>query len=124
VFAFSASSNRDSFSQSTSLKMRRDALYLLWAAFAAFTHAASDHGEPGAPTATIDAGIVIGKTTQLPAATAAVNQFLGIPFAKSPPARFMPAEKPDKFKEPIVATSWSPACIQQFVCKTGRFPSQ
>jgi acetylcholinesterase len=99
--------------------MRLDAISLVWASFAAFAHAAADHD---APTATIEAGIVIGKTTQLPAATAAVNQFLGIPFAKSPPARFMPAEKPDRFKEPIVATSWSPACIQQFVCKTRYFP--
>jgi acetylcholinesterase len=102
--------------------MRRNAVFLLWAAIVAFANAAADHGGPGAPTATIDAGIVIGKTTQLPAATAPVNQFLGIPFAKSPPARFMPAEKPDRFKEPIVATSWSPACIQQFVCMTLRLP--
>lgn len=69
----------------------------------------------GGPTATIDAGVVLGTTTSLPAATATVNKFLGIPFAKSPPERFSPPESPGKFNEPINATSWSPACIQQFV---------
>lgn len=68
----------------------------------------------GAPTATIDAGIVVGTTTSLPAATASINKFLGVPFAKSPPTRFAPPEKPGSFSEPINATAWSPACIQQF----------
>lgn len=68
----------------------------------------------GGPTATIDAGVVIGTTTSLPAATATVNQFLGVPFAKSPPTRFAPPESPGTFSEPILAQSWSPACIQQF----------
>jgi len=69
----------------------------------------------GGPTATIDAGVVLGTTTSLPAATATVNKFLGIPFAKSPPERFSPPESPGKFSKPINATAWSPACIQQFV---------
>ncbi|KAK3114778.1 hypothetical protein LTR53_006555 [Teratosphaeriaceae sp. CCFEE 6253] len=68
----------------------------------------------GAPTATIDAGVVIGTTTSLPAATASINKFLGVPFAKSPPTRFAPPEDPGSFGEPINATAWSPACIQQF----------
>lgn len=68
----------------------------------------------GGPTATIDAGVVIGTTTSLPAATATVNKFLGIPFAKSPPTRFAPPEKPAPFSAPIEAKQWSPACIQQF----------
>ncbi|KAK5691864.1 hypothetical protein LTR97_011035 [Elasticomyces elasticus] len=68
----------------------------------------------GAPTATIDAGVVIGTTTSLPAATASVNKFLGVPFAKSPPTRFAPPENPGVFSEPINATAWSPSCIQQF----------
>ncbi|KAK4966204.1 hypothetical protein LTR42_011365 [Elasticomyces elasticus] len=68
----------------------------------------------GAPTATIDAGVLIGTTTSLAAATASVNKFLGVPFAKSPPTRFAPPEDPGVFSEPINATAWSPACIQQF----------
>ena len=68
----------------------------------------------GGPTATIDAGVVIGTTTSLPAATASVNKFLGVPFAKSPPTRFAPPQSPGKFGQPIMAKQWSPACIQQF----------
>ena len=69
----------------------------------------------GGPTVIIDAGMVIGTTTSLPAATATVNKFLGVPFAKSPPERFAPPQSPGTFKQPIVAKEWSPACIQQFV---------
>lgn len=81
----------------------------------------SYHERPGAcgyqgggPTATIDSGVVIGTTTSLPQATATVNQFLGVPFAKSPPTRFAPPESPGRFSEPFLAQKWSPACIQQF----------
>ena len=70
-----------------------------------------------APTATIDAGVVIGTTTTLPTATASVNKFLGIPFAQSPPKRFEPPQKPKHFTQPLKATAWSPSCLQQFVCK-------
>ncbi|KAK4555192.1 hypothetical protein LTR86_007488 [Recurvomyces mirabilis] len=69
----------------------------------------------GGPTATIDAGVVVGTTTSLPAATASINKFLGVPFAKSPPTRFAPPQSPGTLKSPIKATAWSPACIQQFV---------
>lgn len=69
----------------------------------------------GAPTVTIDAGVLHGTTTSLPAATASINKFLGVPFAKSPPERFAPPESPGTFSAPINATAWSPACIQQFV---------
>ena len=68
----------------------------------------------GGPTATIDAGVVIGTTTSIPAATATVNKFLGVPFAKSPPTRFAPPESPGQIGT-INATAWSPACIQQFL---------
>ncbi|KAH7396267.1 Alpha/Beta hydrolase protein, partial [Pyrenochaeta sp. MPI-SDFR-AT-0127] len=67
-----------------------------------------------APTATIDAGVVVGKATSLPAALGPVNQFFGIPFAKSPPERFSPPQAPPAFGKPINATVWKPACIQQF----------
>ena len=83
------------------------------ASTAAATASCGYHG--GGPTATIDAGVVIGTTTSLPAATASVNNYLGIPFAKSPPTRFAPPESPGSFSAPINATAWSAACIQQFV---------
>jgi hypothetical protein len=73
-----------------------------------------------APTVTIDAGIVVGKTTTLPAALAPVNQFLGIPFAQSPPERFSPPKRPSRSLKPINATEWKPACIQQFRCRSNR----
>ena len=76
---------------------------------------ASGCGYPGGgPTATIEAGTVIGTTTSLPAATATVNKFLGVPFAKSPPERFSPPEDAGTFSQPIIAKEWSAACIQQF----------
>lgn len=65
------------------------------------------------PTATLDCGVVIGTTTSLPAATATVNKFLGIPFAQSPPQRFGMPQSPGSCN--INATAWKPACIQQFV---------
>lgn len=68
-------------------------------------------------TATIDVGVLHGTTTSLPAATASINKFLGVPFAKSPPLRFAPPEKPDAFSSPINATAISPACIQQFLSR-------
>jgi carboxylesterase type B len=73
-----------------------------------------------APTATIDSGVIVGKTTALPAALGPVSQFLGIPFAKSPPERFSPAQPPSRFREPLNVTEWKPACIQQFRCTVTR----
>ncbi|KAF2127653.1 alpha/beta-hydrolase [Dothidotthia symphoricarpi CBS 119687] len=67
-----------------------------------------------APTAIIDAGVLIGKTTSLPVALGPVNQFLGVPFAQSPPERFSAPQAPARFRKPINATAWKPACIQQF----------
>ena len=92
------------------------------ATYTSYAHAhsasSSSCGYPGGgPTATIDAGVVVGTSTSLPAATASVNKFLGVPFAKSPPTRFAPPENPGKFRSIINATAWSPACIQQFNCK-------
>lgn len=68
-------------------------------------------------TAVIDLGVVIGTTTSIPAATATVNKFLGIPFAQSPPERFSPPAPAKPFHGAYNATAWKPACIQQFVCK-------
>jgi acetylcholinesterase len=69
-----------------------------------------------APTATVDSGVLIGKATSLPNALGPVNQFLGVPFA-SPPERFSPPQAQAYFHEPVNATEYKPACIQQFRCK-------
>lgn len=68
--------------------------------------------KPCPPTATLDCGTIIGTTTFLPAATATVNKFLGIPFAQSPPERFGMPQRPGTCN--VNATAWKPACIQQF----------
>jgi len=77
---------------------------------------ASALANTGTPTVTIDAGVVVGKATTLPNALGPVNQFLGVPFAQSPPERFSPPRAPSEFDEPIDATAWKPSCIQQFRC--------
>lgn len=69
------------------------------------------------PTVTLASGVVIGTTTTLPSATAAVNKFLGVPFAASPPERFSPPTAAQPFTTPYMATTIKPACIQQFNCK-------
>ncbi|KAF1931340.1 alpha/beta-hydrolase [Didymella exigua CBS 183.55] len=67
------------------------------------------------PTATIDAGVVVGKATALPNGLGpSVNQFFGIPFAQSPPERFSPPRNISAFSRPLNATAWKPACVQQF----------
>ncbi|KAH6632903.1 Alpha/Beta hydrolase protein [Boeremia exigua] len=67
------------------------------------------------PSATIDAGIIVGRATALPNGLGpSVNQFLGIPFAQSPPERFSPPRNVTAFGSPLNATAWKPACIQQF----------
>ncbi|CAD0101198.1 unnamed protein product [Aureobasidium mustum] len=65
------------------------------------------------PTARVENGLIIGTTTSLPAASATVNKFLGIPFAQSPPERFSPPRAAPHMST-INATTWKPACIQQF----------
>lgn len=105
--------------------------YLAFLVFLSVCCSAADIG----PRATIDAGVVVGTTTLLPSATAVVNRFLGtcpslltfraicpdlltrlkgIPFAVSPPERFSPPRKSEKFNETIVAQQLSAACIQSF----------
>lgn len=79
--------------------------------------AASALGGPQTPTATIDAGVVHGKSTSLPAGLGPVDQFLGIPFAQSPPGRFSPPSSAPKFSATLNATEFKSACIQQFKCE-------
>lgn len=75
-----------------------------------------------APTATVEAGVLVGKTTTLPTALGPVNQFLGVPFAQSPPQRFSPPQPASRSSKPIDATAWKPACIQQFRCMSCTIP--
>lgn len=68
----------------------------------------------GEPTVTIDTGVIIGTTTAIPSATATVNQYLGVPFAQSPPERFSPPRPALPHVSPLVAQQRKSACIQQF----------
>jgi len=70
--------------------------------------------EPESPTARIDSGVIIGTSTSLPSATAVVHKYLGIPFADSPPERFGPPVRPERWFEPLDTKEYKPACIQQF----------
>ena len=69
------------------------------------------------PTATIDAGVLIGTTTAVPSGKASVNKFLGIPFAVSPPERFSPPQPVGEFPGPVTVQAVSPACVQEFMCQ-------
>lgn len=71
--------------------------------------------ESEVPTATIDAGTIIGRSTSLPYAFGPVHQYLGVPFA-APPERFSPPQAAVPFREPVNTTEFKPACIQQFRC--------
>lgn len=62
----------------------------------------------------IDSGEVVGAAAQVPEASATVNRFLGIPFAASPPERFSSPKSPAPWQEPLQATAFKPACVQQF----------
>lgn len=97
----------------TILAMRFDSAAL----FQALPVLASALSYDPSPTATIDAGVVVGKATSLPNGLGpSVNQFLGIPFAQSPPERFSPPRNVSAFSKPLNATAWKPACVQQFRC--------
>lgn len=63
---------------------------------------------------TLPYATVAGTTTSLPSATAPVNKFLGVPFAKTPPERFEPPSAPDQAASVVDAAAFKPACIQQF----------
>jgi carboxylesterase type B len=65
------------------------------------------------PTVRVDSGPIVGTTTSLPAATASVVKFLGIPFADKA-VRFQPPEKPRHWTRPLRTQKWRPSCIQQF----------
>lgn len=66
-----------------------------------------------APSAVIDAGLIIGTTTVLPSSTATVNKFLGIPYAVTPPKRFQPPERLARYHGTVNATQLPHLCFQQ-----------
>jgi hypothetical protein len=68
------------------------------------------------PSATVEAGVIIGTTTSIPSSATTVNKFLGIPFA-APPIRFSPPQKPRSWSKPLSTKTFKSACIQQFSCK-------
>ena len=77
---------------------------------------ANPHPQPR-PTAVIAEGVVVGTTTSLPAATATINKFLGMPFAQSPPERFALPQPPERFRGQWDASQFKDSCTQQFNCK-------
>lgn len=77
--------------------------------------ACAPHASHHAPTATIEAGVVIGTTTAVPGAASAtvVNKFLGVPFAASP-TRFAPPTSATPWSKPYNASFYGKTCPQQF----------
>jgi carboxylesterase 2 len=75
------------------------------------------------PIVTIASGIVIGTARAVSSAgiqsTATVYNYLGIPFAAPPTStgRFAPPATPTAWNSPLEATTFPPACIQQFICE-------
>lgn len=67
-----------------------------------------------APTVTLEVATLFGTQTGLPSATQAVNKYLGVPFAESPPVRFAPPQPKTKLNGPLTVTEWKHSCIQQF----------
>ncbi|PLB48413.1 Carboxylesterase [Aspergillus steynii IBT 23096] len=65
------------------------------------------------PTVVVPQGTIIGTATTLPSATAAINKFLGIPYAISPPERFEPPEPVEESDDTITATQWRNKCFEQ-----------
>jgi carboxylesterase 2 len=57
-----------------------------------------------------NSGPVVGS------ASANVQSWLGIPFAKSPPARFGAPEDPVPWTAPLAAKQGKNSCMQQFMC--------
>ena len=60
------------------------------------------------PSVTLANGVVVG--TAIPG----VNQYLGIPFAQSPPLRFAPPQPALAWSKPLDASKLPPTCFEQF----------
>ncbi|ODH47352.1 hypothetical protein GX48_06523 [Paracoccidioides brasiliensis] len=65
------------------------------------------------PTVTISSGLVAGIATSLPPSERVVHKFLGIPFGK-PPVRFKPPQQASPWQSVYDASTYRPACLQQF----------
>ncbi|PMD19731.1 cholinesterase [Hyaloscypha hepaticicola] len=74
---------------------------------------ASPHHAPPPPSATLDAGVIVGNTATALGSKVTVNQFLGVPFAAKP-VRFGMPEPPTPWKHLLETTNQPPACPQQF----------
>lgn len=72
-----------------------------------FSHAAAR-----TPSATLEAGVIIGTTSTALGSTVTVNQFLGVPFAAKP-VRFGMPKPPSKWESPLKTTKQAPSCLQQ-----------
>lgn len=73
----------------------------------------ASHAAAPCPSATLEAGVIVGTTSTAPGSTVTVNQFLGVPFAAEP-VRFGMPNPPSKWKKPLKTTKQAPACFQQF----------
>jgi len=66
------------------------------------------------PTVVIDSGPIVGTQTALPGSlNPVVNEFLGIPYAATPP-RFSPPVSPKPWEKPRDVVEYLPTCPQQF----------
>ena len=88
--------------------MFRIAMLLVWALLASAALAVPTADTNIRPTVTLANGVVVG--TAIPG----VDQFLGIPFAQSPPLRFAPPQPAKSWKKPLDASKLPNTCIQQF----------
>ena len=55
-------------------------------------------------------------TVLMAAGPVVVNEYLGIPYAQSPPLRFAPPTQPKSWTSPLDATAYKSVCVQQFMC--------
>lgn len=70
---------------------------------------------PSRPVVALGYGLVVGKTSQITAAPHLLaNQYLGIPYAKSPPRRFEVPEDPIQHYSPWDASYFRPSCFQYY----------
>lgn len=78
------------------------------------TYTLAQTSSSAAPTATIDSGPIIGRSTQTASTDTIVHQFLGISFARPPidDLRFAPPQEPEPWTEPLNVTQQPNSCIQ------------
>ncbi len=112
--AFLSSLLRINFSTTLS-KMARSAtltatlLSFILFPFLAFAIPFSD----GRPTVKIDSGVLVGINKTENSTGAALQAFLGVPFAAKP-VRWGPPKPPKSWTTPFDASKYGPACVQQF----------